>query len=38
VHAKAVFSHMDDDNDRMITHTKAMMAYKNWYRRFDAPG
>ena len=29
---------MDDDNDGMITHTKAIMSYKNWYRRFDAPG
>ncbi|XP_071168767.1 PHD finger protein 24-like [Mytilus edulis] len=35
VHAKAVFSHMDDDGDGLVTHTKALTAYRNWYKRLD---
>jgi hypothetical protein len=38
VHAKAVFTRMDDDNDGLVTHRKAMMAYKDWYSKVGAHG
>ena len=38
VHAKAVFTRMDDDNDGLVTHRKAMMAYKDWYSKVGPHG